>query len=615
MSGWLVVESPNLPGSWAAAIPLANKDITIGRGKGCDVVLDAPRLSRKALRIVPQADCIEVFALEEDRPFTLAGSQCQQAIIKVGQTFAIAGRQLRYEQSPPKGRRKKSTEAVAKDSGPSSITGAFRAFLETVGRPSNPETLLQRLLLGVVELFSAERGFVLVRSGEKGPLLPLASHAIENLDELVAVSSTVYERVMKTGNVVFVENSLADERTKEAVSLRNANVPRTLMAAPLSTGKEIFGVVYVDRPWQAAQEISFDDGLLSTIGAIAASVLAAEKTRRNLLFARERFGALSATMDYGRQMVLGPSPKSAELNKLLEAAAPMDVSVLISGQTGTGKEVIARTIHKKSARHRGPFVPVHCAALAGSILEAELFGVKKGAFSGADEDRMGRFEVASGGTVFLDEVAEIPLEVQVKLLRILQERTVTRLGDNEKRELDFRLLCATNVSLEEAVQEGRFRADLYYRLNVFRVAVPSLLERKDDIETLALHFLKTLAPTMGKEISEISTGALKKLQAYRWPGNIRELRNAIERAIVIEQSHQLTADSLTMMESPSASPKDLFATYPDRYDEAREVFERDFFRHRLQAHEGRMEDLAQATGISRRTLYRRLVNLGLLGEK
>ncbi|HLO09464.1 MAG TPA: sigma-54 dependent transcriptional regulator, partial [Desulfobacteria bacterium] len=227
--------------------------------------------------------------------------------------------------------------------------------------------------------------------------------------------------------------------------------------------------------------------------------------------------------------------KMAQVRKLVQGVAPSEATVLISGQSGTGKELIARTIHNLSPRREGSFIPVHCAALAENLLESELFGHERGAFTGAVSARKGRFELADGGTIFLDEVGEISPSIQVKLLRVLQEREFERVGGTKSILVDVRIIAATNRDLKEEVSAGRYREDLYYRLNVFPILLPPLADRREAILPLADYFLKKFAVASGKTIDRFTAEARTAMENYHWPGNVRELQNVIERAVILSQ--------------------------------------------------------------------------------
>jgi DNA-binding NtrC family response regulator len=250
------------------------------------------------------------------------------------------------------------------------------------------------------------------------------------------------------------------------------------------------------------------------------------------------------TERYKFDNIVGASPEMQEVFKTVAQVAESRATVLISGESGTGKELIAAAIHHRSARSSGPFVKLHCAALAESLLESELFGHERGAFTGADRRREGRFEQANGGTLFLDEISEISPSVQVKLLRVLQEREFERVGGNQTVRVDVRLIAATNRNLRDMVSQGKFREDLYYRLNVVNLRMPSLRERRSDIPLIAMHFLKRFAEDNGKPIDRFSDDAIARLEHYGWPGNVRELENVIERAVVMAQGDIITAANL-----------------------------------------------------------------------
>ncbi|MEO0183483.1 MAG: sigma-54 dependent transcriptional regulator, partial [candidate division WOR-3 bacterium] len=247
---------------------------------------------------------------------------------------------------------------------------------------------------------------------------------------------------------------------------------------------------------------------------------------------------------YQSDRIIYKSEKMEKVMSLVYRAAQSDASVLITGESGTGKELVAGAIHNLSKRKDKNFVVAHLAALPETLIEAELFGHERGAFTGADKRRIGKFEFASGGTIFLDEIGELPQTVQVKLLRVLQEKKITRLGSNEEIPVDIRTICATNKNIEEEVAVGRFRDDLYYRLNVIRIHIPPLRERKEDIPLLVDNFIKVYSARENKKIKGISDEALKTITRYNFPGNIRELENIIERAIVFARGELITTDDL-----------------------------------------------------------------------
>jgi DNA-binding NtrC family response regulator len=304
--------------------------------------------------------------------------------------------------------------------------------------------------------------------------------------------------------------------------------------------------------------------------------------------------------------VRGKSLAMRELFEQLEAVAQSDCSVLLEGETGVGKEHIAEALHQQSARARGPFVVVDCGALVGELMQAELFGYVRGAFSGADRAREGMLESANGGTLLLDEVGELPAQLQTKLLGAVERRKVVPLGANTPRSIDVRIIAATNRNLGREVNQGRFRADLFYRLAVVRLHVPSLRERREDIPILVQGFLENLRARYGERVPEsLSALALAKLSAHDWPGNVRELRNAVERAALrVKQSEEEPeADA----PPPTAPPEQFFLRRAD----ALESFERGYFTELLARAEGNLSRAARIAGLDRRYLHRILKRIGL----
>jgi len=240
--------------------------------------------------------------------------------------------------------------------------------------------------------------------------------------------------------------------------------------------------------------------------------------------------------------IVGTSPALHSVLSRVSKVAPTDSTVLITGETGTGKELIARAIHKRSNRSAGPFIKVNCASIPQSLIASELFGHERGAFTGALQRKLGRFELAKGGTLFLDEVGELPAETQVALLRVLQEREFERVGGTQTIKADVRLIAATNRNIKAEITEGAFRSDLYYRLNVFPIEMPSLCERKEDIPLLTEYFVQRFAAEMGKDLTGISRKTLDLFQSYKWPGNIRELQNVIERSMIVCEVENFSVD-------------------------------------------------------------------------
>jgi len=314
---------------------------------------------------------------------------------------------------------------------------------------------------------------------------------------------------------------------------------------------------------------------------------------------------------YSFHSLVGKSAAMREVFRLLEQAARLDITVLLAGATGTGKELAARAIHYQSARAAQRFVAVNCGALPGELVESELFGHVRGAFTGAQQAKAGLFEEASGGTLLLDEIGELPATVQVKLNRALQEKEVRRVGDNEPIRVDVRIIAATHRDLKAEVLAGRFREDLFYRLNVFPVRLPTLVERREDIPLLAAHFLDKHAKGMGRAVTRLAPDALRVLTGYSWPGNVRELENAIERAVAVATEPEVSARDLPaeVISAPAgAPPAETLAKmrYRDVVEQARERVSRAYLIALLREFEGNVTRAAERAGVERESLHRLL---------
>ncbi len=351
---------------------------------------------------------------------------------------------------------------------------------------------------------------------------------------------------------------------------------------------------FVAKPWR-------NEKLLATVSA----ALALSRSRREAETLRSRGRQLSADLDQPFHDIVGTSAAMQDVFAVIGKVAATDANVLITGENGTGKELVARALHRSSARGREVFVRVDMGSLNPSLFESELFGHVRGAFTDAKEDRPGRFEIASGGTLFLDEIGNLPLELQGKLLSALQARQVTRVGSNRARDVDIRPVCATNLSLADLVDSGRFRQDLLYRINTVEIHLPALRERRDDVPLLANHFLDVYGRKYRKEGLSLRAATLRKLERGPWPGNVRELQHAVERAVILSAS-------------PALAPEDFPLSTPARATDGPtleslnlEEVEEAVVRRALAKNDGNVSRAARELGLTRTSLYRRLNRYGI----
>ncbi|NQV29293.1 MAG: sigma-54-dependent Fis family transcriptional regulator [Candidatus Marinimicrobia bacterium] len=325
---------------------------------------------------------------------------------------------------------------------------------------------------------------------------------------------------------------------------------------------------------------------------------------REVRFLRQEIAA-----KYNYEHIIGESVAMKRMYRLIDKVAPSTSTVLVSGRSGTGKELVARAIHARSERAHRPFVAINCGAIPETLFESELFGYKKGAFTGASKDKDGVFKAASGGTLFLDEVGEIPLQVQVKLLRVIEMREIKPLGSNTIIPINVRIIAATNRDLAKEVEDGRFREDLYYRLNIIEIYLPALSERKDDIPLLVKHFVNKYNGELKRRIIGVDNDAMKNLVNYNWKGEVRELENIIERAVLLSDGDMISSQDL-----PKRAQEPSSSTFPDNLKEASRSFEKTHIVQILERHDNDKAKAAETLGIGLSSLYRKIDDLGIDNE-
>jgi Nif-specific regulatory protein len=400
---------------------------------------------------------------------------------------------------------------------------------------------LQRALIDIVfESISAERAAILLVSGN-GREFTSALHRTRASGAVGSfrIPRAVIQQALQDGAAVCVDNDVLTESMMRSETIRKAGIT-SIMATPIVVAERAVGVIYVDTSAPAVRFVHDDLRLLTGIADAAAGPLANALKAEQLERENERLLIELA----GHQPLVGSSERMRAVHRFIQKVAASDSTVLVSGATGTGKELVARAIHRGSRRSAKPFVAVNCAAVTETLLESEFFGHEKGAFTGAVIQKRGKLEEADGGTVFLDEVGELALPLQAKLLRVLQEREFERVGGTRPIKVNLRVIAASNRNLDQEVRRAAFRQDLYFRLNVVAVTMPELRERREDVPLLATHFLHKHAKKCARRVTGLAEEALSCLMAYDWPGNVRELENAIERALVLGTTEQILPDDL-----------------------------------------------------------------------
>lgn len=418
--------------------------------------------------------------------------------------------------------------------------------------------------------------------------------------------------VLKKGEPVVIANLAEERRFQDRIHQRRAkgHLEVGFICVPIVVEEQTIGTVSVDCPNRDAILLKETLTLMEIFSAMISHDVVMQRMvlHEHELAVAERQRWERAAQDVRPANLVGDSSAMQEVYRRIAQVAVGDTTVLIRGETGTGKELVAAAVHQRSRRSKGPFVKVNCAALSESLLESELFGHEKGAFTGALYQRKGRLEEAEGGTLFLDEIGDFSPAIQVKMLRVLQEKEFERVGSNQTRKANVRILCATNVDLEKAVKEGTFRADLFYRINVFPVYVAPLRKRKTDILQLANFFVEKHAKSIGKPVRRLSTPAINMLTAYHWPGNVRELENCIEHAVLVTANETIKGQDLP----PTLQFPELIETEEAISLKARvEVVERDCIVDALKRYRGNVTAAARELGITARMVRYKIENLGI----
>lgn len=487
---------------------------------------------------------------------------------------------------------------------PSSLDALFEIAL-TLNSIQDPAALLEHVLQVAANTLNADRGFMLLSSEEARDGFEVkCAHNLpsEQLGDVVKISTSVVHRVLQTGIPVLLHEAMGDEDFGQAESIMLQNI-RSIACVPLRLKDRQIGAIYMDCLTDRSR---FKQENLPFLEAFANLAAVAIENSRLYQTLREENRHLRQEIQslHGFEEMIGQSRPMRELFDIMQRVLDTDVTVLIQGESGTGKELVARAIHYNGHRKNKPFLALFCGSLPDSLLESELFGYKKGAFTGASTDKPGLFEAADGGTLFLDEVADLSPSLQTALLRVLQEGEVKRIGENNVRHVDVRVISASNKSLKKLIAEEAFREDLFYRLNTITVTTPALRERGSDIVLLAHFFLDKYAVGRRDYIKGFEEETLQKLQAYHWPGNVRELQNTIERAVVLARGERITPAELQLPENEEPLD-DKYKTFAPLGRTLKEI-EKQAVLQTLEDCEGNVSQTARTLDVSRSWLHYRL---------
>ncbi len=460
--------------------------------------------------------------------------------------------------------------------------------------------LLDALMDAVIQITNADKGFLILAEGETLDIKVARNLNRENIaDAITQLSDSIIAKVVRSRKPVIISDAMNDDEFAAAKSVMHLKVSSVICVPLLDRGR-LLGLIYVGN--DSIRDLFQEETLrvLTVFASQAALIVANALLLNELRHDNKRLSDRLEQYRFGE--IVGTSPPMQQVFRKVEKIAPTDISVLITGETGTGKELIAREVHNRSPRASKPFITINCGAIPENLLESELFGHVKGSFTGAVANKQGKFQAADGGTLVLDEIGEMPIELQVKILRALQERVVYRVGDTRPETCDIRILAATNRDLEKEIAAGRFREDLYYRLNVVNVELPPLRVRGDDVLVIARYLLSRYSREYDAKVKGFSPNAAVAIRKHNWPGNIRELENRIKKAIVLCESTVIGPDDLGL--TGDALPQILTLA------EAKDKFQRDYINEVLALNNGNRTKTARDLGVDPRTVFRHLEKEG-----
>jgi len=584
----------HLPDGTQREVALQKRITSLGRGGDNDVDLGDPALPATALHIHFDGRDYNA-ATHEGASMTVNGRRRASARLADGDRIAVGAVEIAFSTAS----REVARPATNPADGRVEAMRSLVRFSERLLGASDLRRLLDELLDAILDVTHADKGFLILFEDGESVVKAARNLARETIEDAVArVSDSIIQRVRGTRRPVVVADALHDEQWSSSSSVVNLKLC-SVMCAPLMQKGDVLGVLYLGNDSVVSLFDAKDLEALTVFAAQASLLVQNALLLDGLRRENEALREAVARRQYGE--IVGTGPAMAEVLRRIEKVAGTDVSVLIVGETGTGKELVAREIHRRSARAAGPFVAVNCAAIPEALLESELFGHVKGAFTGAVATRAGKFQAAGGGTLLLDEVGDMPAALQAKLLRVLEERAVTKVGDTRPEPVDIRVLAATNRVLEQEIAAGRFREDLYYRLHVVAIALPPLRLRGDDVVVLARWFLQKYAKDLGSRARGFAPAALLALRKYAWPGNIRELENRVKKAVVLAERPLIAAEDLDL------GPESFAPVLP--LAQAAEEYRKRYIQEVLERNGGNRTKTAKDLGVDPRTIFRHLERL------
>lgn len=582
----------HMPSSGVKVYHIYKKLTSLGKGDGVDILLSDPLLADTHAHIHFDGRDFNISVTDKDADLHVNGRRRSKHRLAQDDRIRVGSVELQFSLYDEPVTDDVAAKTMAELNSYKRLFEFSQRLMDSYEIPS----LLDQLLDVVVKVTNADKGFiVLVESGE--PVVKVARNLRrETISDAVShLSDAILAKVIESKKPLIISDALNDTNFKDSLSVMNLRLT-SVMCVPLLERGNLIGVIYLgnDNVAQLFDEAALE--ILTIFAAQASLVIRNALLVNELQLDKRSLQERMERMRFGE--ILGSSPAMQEVFRKVQRVAGTDITVLVSGETGTGKELIARELHNRSSRAKGPFVSINCGAIPENLLESELFGHVRGAFTGAVANKPGRFQSANKGTLLLDEIGEMPVALQVKILRALQERAVCRVGDTVTEAVDIRVIAATNRDLEAETKAGRFREDLYYRLNVVHLILPPLRERGDDIVVLARYLLSRFAQELGSKVRGFTPGAIAAIKRYPWPGNIREMENRIKKALVLADKAMLGAEDLGI--NPDELPAIL--TLAD----ARERWQRQYINEVLNLNGGNRTRTARDLGVDPRTIFRHL---------
>jgi transcriptional regulator with GAF, ATPase, and Fis domain len=569
---------------------------TIGSSPDCDFYLPNLGLEPTHAQLLREGSEVTIQGMTRD--LIVNGRRRSKCRLSPGDRFRLADLEFELRDKPMPNRAPTPTTASAATR--DERLAAYRRIHEFSAQlmaGATTSELVNAILDGVIELTGADNGF-LVLADQDGQLSVEVARdrkgaPLANPSQLL--SDSILERVVALRKPIVVADALQDAefgQSKSIVELRLLSV----MCCPLLDQTTLHGLLYV-----GSKRLShlFNDDALATLEIFASQASLLLGHARHAAALRSENKALKERLkEHDMGDLIAASPSMDPVLGRIRKVASTEIVVLITGETGTGKELVAREIHRHSRRSRGPFEAINCGAIPETLLESELFGHVRGAFTGAVLNKKGRFHAAHGGTLFLDEIGELPIALQVKLLRVLEDREVLRVGATQSEKIDIRILAATNRNLEDEVQKGQFREDLYYRLNVVQIVLPPLRERGEDVVTIARYLLKEANQDLGRSVKGFDQECILAMRKYRWPGNVRELQNRVKKAVLLTDNSWLSRGDLGLRDEHLDDVLPLH--------EARERFQAEYIESVLRRNGGNRTKTAKDLNVDPRTIFRHL---------